>query len=215
MMVMVAANSNPLLHMLAGKYEGSLGWMMSPATGFMRPYEWLPYAVDNGKYAAYSNNEKWNADKFFGMLDRCRLEKCKPRWIVCPDEIGDKDGTKKAWRNYRSEMTRYGWPVAFVAQDGMSTNDVPYDSDLVFIGGSTEWKWRNVALFAATFDRVHVGRVSAPEKLEYCLRLGIESVDGSGFFREGNGKRAQPLVQFISGRRIYEEQPQITIKVDG
>lgn len=211
MTVMVAANSNRLLRVLASINPGAIGWMLSPATGFKQPVEWLPYAVDNGKFAAHRNNQPWNINHFFSILDRCRISPNKPRWIVVPDEILNAEATKRLWRDYRSELMRYGWPLAFVAQDGMVPRDVPRNADVVFIGGSTNWKWRNVAHFAATFPRVHVGRVNWHDKLEYCSRLGIESVDGSGFFRQGDGPRVQQLVEFISGRRRFNEQLQIPL----
>ncbi len=209
MITLVAANSNPLLHHLATKYEGALGWMVSPATNFFEPRHWLPYAIDNGKYAAYSSGTEWNEDGFLNLLDKYRMRRQHPMFIVVPDSIGNKDETLWLWDLYRPRLEKYGWKMAFVAQDGMVPSDVPRSADLVFIGGSTNWKWRNVALFAAAIERVHVGRVNAGDRLEYCQRLGVMSVDGSGFFREGDGPRVAQLVDFLSGHRREAEQPRL------
>jgi len=213
MIVLVAANSNALVHYLAGKYPGSIGWIMSPATKFFPPKEWLPYCVDNGVYSAWNNQEKWSEESFFSILDQCFLSRFKPRWIVVPDAIGDKELTLYQWNQYEHKLRCcYKTPLAFVAQDGMKLHDVPKSADLVFIGGTTKWKWRNAARFVAQFPRVHVGRVNWWDKLEYCERLDVESCDGSGFFREGDGERSQQLRDFIEGHRRSKEQPELMTK---
>ncbi len=209
MITLVAANSNQLLHRLANEFPGKLGWMVSPATKFFTPRPWLPYAIDNGVYAAHSLGIEWNEDSFLNLLDKYKMQRQQPMWIVVPDKVGNKDETLWLWDLYRPRLEKYGWKMAFVAQDGMVPSDVPCSADLVFIGGSTNWKWRNVALFATSCERVHVGRVNWHDKLEYCERLGIMSVDGSGFFRQGDGPRSHQLVDFISGHRRYAEQHQL------
>lgn len=211
MITLVAANSNPLMHYLTRTYCGAIGWMVSPATGFFPPRDLIPYAIDNGKYAAFSSNSEWDENAFFHLLDKYKFRSHQPMWVVVPDAVGNKDETWWLWDRYEPRMRQYGWKLAFVAQDGMVPTDVPRNADVVFIGGSTNWKWRNVALFAASCERVHVGRVNWHDKLEYCQRLGIMSVDGSGFFRQGDGSRSHQLVEFIAGRRRYDEQDQLAL----
>jgi hypothetical protein len=206
MIILNAANGNSLQHYLAGKYPGKIGWMMSPSTRFFEPREWLPYAIDNGKFSI----KDWSEDCFFDLLDRCQFSRYKPDWVAVPDEVGNREKTLWLWNQYEHRVRMYGWRMAFVVQDGMTPNDVPDSADIVFIGGTTKWKWRNVALFCATFPRVHVGRVNWWDKLEYCESVGAESCDGSGFFREGpDGNRAQQLIDFISGHRREKEQPKL------
>ena len=213
MIVFVAANSNPLLHYLAGKYPSKLGWIMSPSTRFFKPREWLPYCVDNGVYSAWSNKCQWDEEGFFMLLDRCHANRYKPDWIVVPDAIADKEKTLWLWNEYETKLRRYKTRLAFVAQDGMKPVDVPKSADLVFVGGTTEWKWRNAGLFVAQCPRVHVGRVNWWDKMEYCERIGVESIDGSGFFREGDGARSNQLRDFISGIRRGIEQPDLFLRV--
>ncbi len=128
-----------------------------------------------------------------------------------PDEVGDKDKTLQLWDQYERKVRQYGWRTAFVVQNGMTPNDIP-DCDVVFVGGTTKWKWRNAALFAATFPRVHVGRVNWWDKLEYCERLGIESCDGTGFFRGGeDSEQSIQLQDFLSGHRRHREQQHLSL----
>jgi hypothetical protein len=206
MIVMPANNSSGLVHYLAGKYPGKIGWMLAPG-GFKEPREWLPYVIDNGKYSSWENKSEWNEDGFFDLLDRCKLSRFKPDWVAVPDEVANRDQTLWLWNQYEQRIKMYGWRLAFVVQDGMTPNDVPDSADVVFVGGSTKWKWRNVALFCATFPRVHVGRVNWVDKLEFCERVGVESCDGTGFFRGGlDSIQSIQLVDFISGHRRHTEQ---------
>lgn len=212
MTVLVANNSGGIVHFWAGKFPGQVGWIISPG-GWREPRAWLPYSIDNGKYACWENESDWNEDGFFALLDRCNLCKFKPRWITVPDEVADKHTTLDLWAHYEPALRRYGWPLAFVVQDGMTPFDVPKSADLVFIGGTTEWKWRNAALFVAAFPRVHIGRVNNIDKIEFCERLGVESCDGTGFFRDGEGDlRAVQLEQFFGGRRRHREQPELWVR---
>ncbi len=201
MMVMPSNHSGGIVHYLAAKYPGKIGWMMSPG-GFKEPRAWLPYVIDNGKF----KTNDWKEEQFFDLLDRCNLSRFKPDWVAVPDEVANRDRTLRLWDYYESRVRKYGWRLAFVVQDGMTPNDVP-DCDVVFVGGSTNWKWRNAALFCATFPRVHIGRVNWVDKLEYCERIGAESCDGTGFFRGGSDSvQGIQLQQFIAGRRRFDEQ---------
>lgn len=208
MIVMPSNNSSGLVHFLAGKYPGKIGWLMSPG-GFKEPRSWLPYALDNGRYTM---SDAWNEESFFDLLDRCQLSRYKPNWVAVPDEVGNRQKTLWLWSQYERRIRQYNFRLAFVAQDGMTPNDVPESADVVFVGGTTKWKWRNVALFCATFPRVHVGRVNWVDKLEYCESVGAESCDGTGFFRGGpDSIQAHQLVDFIAGRRRFHEQGRLSL----
>lgn len=201
MIVMPANNSSGIVHFLAGKYPGKLGWMFSPGS-FKEPRAWLPYAIDNGAFSAWESKRQWKEEPFFDLLDRCQLSRFKPDWVAIPDAVGDREQTLWLWNQYARRVAMYRWRLAFVVQDGMTPNDVPELADVVFVGGTTKWKWRNVALFCATFPRVHVGRVNWVDKLEYCERVGAESCDGTGFFRGGpDSVQARQLADFVAGIR--------------
>ena len=81
-------------------------------------------------------------------------------------------------------MSAFGCPLAFAAQDGMTPADVPNNADVVFIGGTTSWKWRNLLSWTVAFPRVHVGRVNSRRLLEQAETAGAESCDGTGWFRD-------------------------------
>ncbi len=198
---MPANNSCGLVHYLAGKHEGKVGWIFSPG-GFHVPRHWIPYAVDNGKFSVWSKGAEWQESKFIALLDRCRLSAFKPLWVVVPDEVANRSETLRLWDEWEPRLRKYRWPLAFVVQDGMTPADVPESADVVFVGGTTDWKWRNVERFSYAFPRVHVGRVNWPDKLEFCESVGVESCDGTGWFRDGEGgSRSQQLQRFLAGER--------------
>ena len=81
-------------------------------------------------------------------------------------------------------------------QDGMEPGDVPAEAGVVFVGGSTEWKWRTVRDWCDAFDRVHVGRVNTNGKLWECHEAGAESCDGTGWFR-GDQRQLRGLIAYL------------------
>ena len=140
------------------------------------------YAIDNGIFGAVSNKREWSPEPFFGLLETI-AQWIPPMWVVVPDAMGDKDETLRRWKKYAPTCRLFDVPLAFAAQDGMTPADVPDDADVVFIGGGTEWKWRNVRSFAAAHPRVHVGRVNTYRLLWMADKAGAESCDGTGWFR--------------------------------
>jgi len=211
MRIMLSTHSSGTTHYLAGRYPDSVGWLISPGA-FKEPREWLPYALDNGKFGAWKNQTHWFEAQFFELLDRCKICRFKPMWVLVPDAVGNKEETKLLWPRYEKDIRRYGWPLAFAVQDGMTIRDVPTSADVIFVGGTTTWKWRNAANFVAAFPRVHVGRVNWVDKLEYCEQLGVESCDGTGFFRGGpDSIQAEQLKDFIAGHRRCREQQELFV----
>ncbi len=195
-------NSSAVVHYWAGKY-GNIAWLFGPGSlkkCKLRP--WLPYAFDCDAFSAWQNQTDWDEQAFFDALDYLRLHYLKPSWVVCPDVVTNKKATLEKWDKYRDRVATYGWPVAFVVQDGMTPEDVPSNADLVFVGGSRSWKWRTVNTWADNFDRVHVGRVNSIDRVWLCHDLGVESVDGTGWFRDGDDSpRLMRIESYLKGDR--------------
>src|SRR5690606_19465502 len=87
-------------------------------------------------------------------------EMAAPRWLLVPDVVADRDATIARWREWEPKLRPFGFPLAFAVQDGMTAEDVPADADVIFVGGTTDWKWRTVWRWCHDFPRVHVGRVN-------------------------------------------------------
>ena len=183
MIVMPSQNSTGILHYWAGKGY-PVGWLLSPDGVKREPVEWLPYAIDNGKYAVWSSGKEWNERNYMNCLEEYSSRNIQPRGTVVPDTVGDRDETLKEWERWHPILeSNFNLEFAFVAQDGMTPKDVPTEATIVFVGGTFAWKWRNLEMWTEAFRRIHVGRVNTLHYLLYCSSLGVESVDGTGWFR--------------------------------
>lgn len=168
------------------------------------------YAIDNGVFGAWSSERDWSPEPLFGLLETIG-QSHPPMWTVVPDAIGDRNLTLQRWDQFASTVRLFGTPLAFAAQDGMTPDDVPSDADIVFIGGTTEWKWRNLPVFTKAFDRVHVGRVNTYRLLWMAHESGAESCDGTGFFR-GDQEQLRGLWKYLEeSERRNQRHPDLFI----
>ena len=176
---MLANNTGSDVGYLAGRYPGKVGHLYSP--GAQRGPKWyLPYGLDNERFTA---GPDWSESKWIALLDWARLSGQNPLWTLVPDVVGSRDGTLADWERYSPIAASYGWPLAFAVQDGMGPSDVPRSADVIFVGGSTEWKWRTYQMWCREFPHVHVGRVNTYRRLWDCHDAGAKSTDGTGFTR--------------------------------
>ncbi len=176
---MVANNFGVRVGYLAGKFEGKIGHLYSPGAQ-QGPEQFLPFGLDNG---AFGHDDDWNESKWIELLNWARLSGQKPVWCLVPDVVGDREKTLVRWEVYSPIAATYGWPLAFAVQDGMIPADVPAKAEVVFVGGSTEWKWKTMPMWCKEFRRVHIGRVNTYRRLWDCHDAGAESVDGTGWVR--------------------------------
>jgi hypothetical protein len=181
-MVMVSNHTSMEFGYMAGRHVGRLGHLYSPG-GQRGPFPFLPYALDNGAYGCWQRNVEFDPAPWMKLLDWAARSGTQPVWAAVPDVMMLRDRTIESWHQYRGEVVARGFRPAFVCQDGMTFDDVPDDECMLFIGGSTQFKLAAVQPWCARFPgRVHVGRVSGPDRLAMCERAGAVSVDGSGWF---------------------------------
>jgi len=168
------------------------------------PKQGIPWALDNGVFGAFTSGRTWSEEPFYSFLDA--YSAWKPMWAVVPDWVGDRDKTLELWKKHSPALKAFGIPLAFAAQDGMTPDDVPSDAEVVFVGGSTSWKWRSLSMWTKNFPRVHVGRVNSRRLLEIAEENGSESCDGTGWFRDP--KRTQELEDYLKSTK---QQPQLSL----
>lgn len=195
MMVMPSNNAKMVVGYLAGRYPGRIGWLIG-ADGWKQPHDWLPYAIDNGAYPAFCKGEPWNEHAFYDLLKRTKGQSQKPLWVAVPDVVANRDATLRSWEIHSPRVAVFKTHLAFVVQDGMTPEDVPAEADLVFVGGTTKWKWQTLPLWTASFPRVHVGRVNTERMLWMAHECGAESCDGTGWFR-GCKRQLQGLINYL------------------
>lgn len=198
MMFMPSTHSCPLIHHVSGIRPGRVGWLFSPMYRHktrMRP--WMPYALDNDAFYSWTNKTPWDVKEWRATLDWAARQSHPPLWALVPDVVADREATLRNWDIFAPEVKKHGFKLAFAVQDGMIPADVPAGAEVIFVGGTTEFKWRTVAMWCWAFKRVHVGRVNQIEKLLLCEELGAESIDGTGWFRDNSRQRLKDLTKWL------------------
>lgn len=196
MVIMPANCTGAWVGYLAGRYEGQLGHLYSP--GAQRgPFPFLPYALDNGAYGAFTSKEPWDVHAWRALLGWAQGCGQRPLWALVPDAVGQKAATIDLWHQYAAEVKASGFRPAFAVQDGMLPEDVPADAEVIFVGGGTDWKWATAGMWCAAFPWVHIGRVNTLRWLRVAAKHGARSVDGTGWFR-GDKTQAEGLRQFLA-----------------
>lgn len=185
--------------------KGLIGHIATPES--TRASQWVQgstWCADNACFSDSFNSTKW-----WTWLERHveRIDTC--RFAVAPDTVGDAVATLKRAQPWLSRIRALGYPVAFVAQDGIEATEVPWDDfDALFIGGTTEFKLGHVARgYAGQAKRrgkwVHMGRVNSLRRYRYAEAIGCDSVDGT-FLTFGPDKRLPELLGWI---RDIDERP--------
>ncbi|BAQ67081.1 hypothetical protein [Geminocystis sp. NIES-3709] len=180
------------------KNYGNVGTLISIKEGEITPPT-IPLALDNGAFSYYLSGENFDFDKYFQRLNNY-LKRCinQPDWLLIPDMVGNKQETIARWNYCYPFLQKYNLPLAFAVQDGMDKHDVPKNAEVIFIGGSTNWKLSTASYWTAHFPKVHMARVNAWNRLCYCLESKINSVDGTGFFRGGiNSQQSKDAELFL------------------
>lgn len=203
MLVMPAANSNVLLGYLAGRFPGRVGAMVSPATRWMKPHSFLPYAIDNGCWADQTAGRDWDESAFFKLLNKAEKSSLPPMWVVVPDVLFNRDATLRLFDEWAPRLEATGFPLALACQDGILPADVPPDVT-AFVCGSD--RFERVQQFVAAGFETHLGRVNPLSRLKQLHQAGVHSCDSSGWFRQGGTEssgtnrkkwRVDPLLQYL------------------
>lgn len=147
----------------------------------LQPGRW---AMDNGAFSGFDTGA------FVRMLERFRrVSGCL--FVTAPDVVGDAAATLSLWPFWSQLIAGIGRRPAFVAQDGLTPERVPWEQlheeeGVLFIGGSTAYKEsadvRTLCGVAqANGIWVHWGRVNGKRRYELAMKAGAQSIDGSGF----------------------------------
>jgi hypothetical protein len=182
MIVMPSNNTGRKIRELWRKYPLRMGMMHAP-------HSWkngdVPYALDNGRYAATTKGKKWEERKFERICQVAKEYERDPMFVVVPDVVGDCEETLKEWDRWTTSswLIDFGFELAFVAQDGCTPEDIPDNADWVFIGGTPDWKTGNIYRFCKAHPKVHVGGINTGRKLWICHKSGAKSCDGTGWTR--------------------------------
>ncbi len=181
--------------------EHGFGVLLSPLSnregrlvdmsGHMHPIPGLPYVLDNGAWPCREVGVPWKPAPMLRLLERLGAG---AEWVVLPDIVAGGEASLAHSLSFLADHPRElaGLKLALAVQDGMTIESVrtallENPVDLIFVGGSTEWKWRTAHVWAALGHelgkRVHVGRVNGLRRAQLCRDMGIASVDGGSVTR--------------------------------
>lgn len=180
---------------IAAMEAGTLGFIDTPAQGNRRPAG-VAWCADNGAFSDRFDEVKW----WRFLLDNSHAA-ADCLFAVAPDVVGDAAATIRRSRPWLPKIRELGYPVALVAQDGLTVgNGVLHtegyegpitwgEFDCLFIGGTDDFKLgaHARALVAEARSRgkwVHMGRVNSERRFEYARAIGCDSADGT-FLRFG------------------------------
>lgn len=159
---------------------GRLAMMTTPNDG-RSPATYPIWCADNGCFGrAWVGPTRW-----FNWLSRHSAHAERSLFATAPDVVGDAVATLARSVPWLAAIRRLGYPAALVGQDGLESLDVPWDLfDVLFVGGTTDWKLGEdaAALIGEAIERgkrVHMGRVNSGRRYRYARSLGCHSVDGT------------------------------------
>jgi hypothetical protein len=178
------------------------GWLITPRRSMSKTLGNIPgakWAADN---ECYSLGDSFDPNIYIRFLERTSMKwRSSCLFATAPDIVADAHATLKKFAVWTEIIHDIGLPVALVGQDGLESEVIPWsDFETFFVGGSTAWKMGKEArsLIAEANDRgkwVHVGRVNSQTRLRYCIKLGVDSVDGTEWaINPGRGIRWGKMV---------------------
>jgi hypothetical protein len=161
-------------------HAGLLGVIRTPRQGNVHLDD-VTWCADNGCFGKnYVGNYNW----FYWLVENKHLaDHCA--FATAPDVVGDARATLTRSREWLPRIRRLGYPAALVAQDGLEDLRVPWATfDVLFIGGTTEWKLGPAAADLIKRAKkkgkaVHVGRVNTKNRIDRFRALGVDSLDGT------------------------------------
>lgn len=168
----------PLVHQ--AMREGKLGFINTPLQGNAL-IEGVTWCADNGCFGkGYPGDAAW-----LRWLEKLADRSGDCLFATAPDVVGGGLESLKRSLPLLPPIRHIGFKPALVAQDGMVSSDLPWDDfDVLFVGGTTDWKLSEAASELARESKrrgkhTHLGRVNSRKRLRFAKAVGYDSVDGT------------------------------------
>jgi len=194
---------------IGGVVDHRYGILTSPAhtgtpAGIVVGMDW---AADNDSF-----KRGFAPDVFFPWLDGLMPYRDTCLFVTVPDALGDADKTLNLYREWYQHFT--GWSLAFVAQDGLERLPA-VDFDVLFIGGTTEYKLSNTVAHLIqdarkSGKRIHIGRVNWHKRYNhFALMEGSEefTCDGTRTRFDGAQRTIRAWTGYMAQRPLHRVIP--------
>lgn len=170
--------SSPKVH--EAMRAGLIDFIDTPAQGNLRP-PGIAWCADNGCFSdGYPGDVAW-----FAWLTANATDAGTCVFAVAPDVVADAAATLARSLPWLPKIRALGYPAAFVAQNGLTSETCPWgEFDVLFIGGDDAFKLgrdaRQLIREAKARGKwVHMGRVNSEKRMRYAQAVGCDSVDGT------------------------------------
>lgn len=191
---------------LAAAGRDDLGILAQPGNAVAAQARHYPagWACDNGCFAQGDRFDLAAYLDWLAGLARPRKRRC--HFATAPDVMLDARATWERSAPVLPRLRALGYPAAFVAQDGIERTRIPWDAfDVLFLGGSTEWKLSRAAedvTHQAKMRRkwVHMGRVNSRKRLRLARDWGCDSADGT-YIKYGPDVNLRKLLAWLDELR--------------
>lgn len=209
MIVYVGAGSGPLRDVILAAGHGQ---MVSRQANAFRIPKYGRWAFDNGAFIDWKHGRPFDNEEYLRRLRKLsdlpdgRL----PDWCVVPDIVGMSSSLAYSleWKSLlKGYAPRLRWYLAL--QDNFHPDDVDHalcleKYDGLFIGGTTAWKLATSASWVDFGHKrglpVHIARVNGPNRLQWSVNIGADSVDGTGWVHAG--EKWLPYLQDVPEKEI-------------
>jgi hypothetical protein len=202
------------------KERGDIGLLITPLIpSYLAHTTDYPFvAIDNG---VFSKATPFDPAAFKQLVDRVAATpavRAKTLFVVAPDVVGDAAATLDRFPEWARFIHDKQLPVALAAQDGLEDirARIPWDDiDVLFIGGSTEWKTGQIApakraawagIFMEAHRRsipVHMGRVNTNDRIAGIAQIvGASTVDGT-YLAFGPDKNLPKLERMLDQLNVH------------
>jgi len=204
------------------KERGDIGLLITPLIpSYVNHTSNYPFiAVDNGVFSKATPFSPENFKAIVSKLASDATLRNKTLFVVAPDVVGDATATLQKFPSWAQWIHAKDLPVALAAQDGLEDmlEQIPWkDVDVLFIGGSTEWKTGELSmkqrakwakLFMETQRHgipIHMGRVNTNERIAGVAQLvGASTVDGT-FLAFGPDKNLPKLEEMLDRLNVDDK----------
>lgn len=178
-MIYLATSNSPAIREAVA--SGLIGRLCTPQGG--SPPTVGEWGADSG---CFTLGDRFSLEKYLAWLRRLAPYASRCHFAPAPDVVADHAATLARSLPVLPTIRALGYPAALVGQDGATPETMPWgEFDVLFLGGSTEWKLGPEARALCSEARrrgipIHVGRVNSRKRYLYSRdTLAATSADGT------------------------------------
>lgn len=146
------------------------------------------WAYDNGAFADFKAGRAFDTETWQRDVEQIAQLPTReaPDFCVLPDIVGGGERSLELSLTWAPRVRSAHWQWYLAVQDGLQARHLDGLPDWiagVFVGGTTEWKWKTAAYWRVEAARrgllCHVGRVSSMTRVRAMKAIDVGSIDSA------------------------------------